>query len=104
MSILIIFNFVMLFGIDWMNIYGRDMDILYIIIYSQSGVTFLFLAELLIMAYTYGISHAWQSRYHLRLELFIQIVNIYVVTKFSFSDKLDNELKILEISVIGKEV
>jgi hypothetical protein len=86
-----------------MNIYGRDMNILYSIVYVQSGITFLFLTELLLMAYTYGISHAWKARYHLRLELLIQVINLYVVAKFSLSNKLDNELKILEITVIGKE-
>ena len=100
--IFIIMNLLMMFSMDWMDIYGGDLSVVYSLFYMQSGITFLFLIEMLMMVYTYGGYYAFSSRYHLQLELFIQIINIYIVLKSSVSDKLDSELKILEVSVICK--
>jgi hypothetical protein len=41
-STFVALNLLFIFGIDWMDIYGADLEIIYTLIYSQIGINFFF--------------------------------------------------------------
>lgn len=57
---------------------------------------------MIMLFYVYGIGYTIKSRHHIKLEVIMQIVNLMIVFKSAITGRLDIELKVLEISIIGK--
>ncbi|CAI2380053.1 unnamed protein product [Moneuplotes crassus] len=92
-SIIISLNFVVLLGIDITDWISELM-------LAQIIINFVFLFELMLIFFSYGISYALYSRNYVRLELFLQIINILTLFNFGYSGEGMGLIKTLQITII----
>lgn len=59
---------------------------------------------MLTLFYVYGVGYTLKSRHHIKIEVIMQIVNLMIVFKSAITGRLNIELKVLEISIIGKHI
>ena len=94
--IFIMLNFLLVFQIDWMEVYGSDKTMIINWVYFQAWANLFYLIELIVYWYSF------KSYPFLKLELYLQVINFLTWFNFFVFDKLELEIKALEISVIGK--
>ena len=94
-SIFISLNFLVLLGID-LEEYVPGLMV------AQVIINVIFLIEMIILLFIYGISYAFHTRKFIKLEFFLQIVNIIAIVNFIMSFNGNALLKTLQITVIGK--
>lgn len=97
-----VFTFSLIFLIDYMDVYGVTQDLIYSWLYLQCAINLIFLLELLIMFYAYGVMYLLKVRSYAKIEMIIQIINSILIFDFLIYGHADIELKLLEVTLLGR--